>query len=82
MANTLPWGLTRMELYPASVPVPYQRLVLDPVTQIPSRLGRDGLPLPVESKHRKSNTGTETNTTTGDRKDGPDQGHDQDSDSD
>ncbi|WP_229325955.1 putative ATP-grasp-modified RiPP [Streptomyces sp. UNOC14_S4] len=82
MPHVLPWGLSRMEPFPASGPLPQQRLILDPVSQIPTRLGPDGLPVPATSKHRKSNTGTETNTTTGDRKDGPDQGHDQDSDTD
>ncbi|WP_051856496.1 putative ATP-grasp-modified RiPP [Streptomyces sp. NRRL B-1347] len=76
MANVLPWGLSRMEPFPRGVPVASVRLVLDAETQIPARLGEGGLPV-VTGKHRKTNVGTETTTTTGDRQ-GADQGSDQD----
>ena len=77
----IPWGLARMEPFPAGPRVPRASIVLDHETQVGRRLDQDGIAVPMLDKHRKTNTAVETTTTTGDRQDA-DQGHDQSSDSD
>lgn len=76
-----PWGLTRMGPFPVGPEIPQVVIVLDAETQTGRRLDGDGNALPVETKHRKSNTAVETTTTTGDTQNA-DQGHDQTSDTD
>jgi putative ATP-grasp target RiPP len=89
-SGPLPWGLSRMQPFPPSsddadgwqaAPVG-----IDPLTQLTRYEGPDGQVLMADGKHRKTNTGTESKTTTqnpGDRK-GPtsDQDHSQDHDND
>ncbi|WKK21306.1 putative ATP-grasp-modified RiPP [Streptomyces olivoreticuli] len=79
--DALPWGLTRMAPFPEAVRLPYERLVLDPGTQIPRRLDENGNPVPVMEKHKRSETSKETSTRTS--LDGTsDQGSDQEGDTD
>ncbi|WP_256104226.1 putative ATP-grasp-modified RiPP [Streptomyces sp. ODS05-4] len=76
-----PWGLARMRPYPPSAVLPAARPVLDPRTQIPVWVGPDGTPLTAAAKHKRSETSQETSTKTS--LDGtPDQGSDQNGDSD
>ncbi|MYS44058.1 putative ATP-grasp-modified RiPP [Streptomyces sp. SID5998] len=76
-----PWGLGRMRPYPAAAVLPAVRPVLDPHTQVPVWVGPDGGSLTVEAKHKRSQTSQETSTKTS--LDGtPDQGSDQNGDSD
>ncbi|MEU5095049.1 putative ATP-grasp-modified RiPP [Streptomyces sp. NPDC020996] len=51
-----PWGLERMRPYPAAAVLPTTRPVLDPHTQIPAGGCPDGAPLPVEARHKRSNS--------------------------
>ncbi|QHC30115.1 putative ATP-grasp-modified RiPP [Streptomyces sp. HF10] len=76
-----PWGLGRMRPYPAAAVLPAARPVLDPGTQVPVWAAPDGTPLPVEARHKRSETSQETSTKTS--LDGtPDQGSDQNGDAD
>ncbi|GAA5045844.1 putative ATP-grasp-modified RiPP [Streptomyces similanensis] len=76
-----PWGIGRMRPYPDAVVLPAARPILDPHTQAPVWVGPDGAPLEVEAKHKRSETSQETSTKTS--LDGtPDQGSDQNGDSD
>lgn len=76
-----PWGLTRMEPFPAAEEVPFATVVLDPRTQTGLWLDEDGLELPALDKHRRSNTSKETKQKTS--LDGnKDEGSDQESDND
>lgn len=80
-SQALPWGLTRMAPFPDAVRLPYEKLVLDAETQIPRRLDENGVPVPVMDKHKRSETSKETSTKTS--LDGtPDQGSDQEGDTD
>ncbi|MET7888563.1 putative ATP-grasp-modified RiPP [Streptomyces avermitilis] len=76
-----PWGLGRMRPYPAAAVLPAARPVLDPRTQVPTWVDPDGTPVPAEAKHKRTETSKETSTKTS--LDGtPDQGSDQQGDSD
>lgn len=76
-----PWGLTRMKPFPRGPQVPDHTIVLDPETQTGRWLNEDGSVAPVTDKHKKSMTSKETRTRTS--MDGnPDEGHDQESDTD
>ncbi|WP_435220650.1 putative ATP-grasp-modified RiPP [Streptomyces sp. Tue6028] len=76
-----PWGLERMRPYPTATVLPTARPVLEPRTQIPIWVDPDGTPVPTEAKHKRSETSQETSTKTS--LDGtPDQGNDQQGDSD
>lgn len=77
----LPWGVTRMRPYPETVVFPAAEVALDPVTQTGRWLGTDGLAAPVMDKHKRSETNKATSTKTS--LDGnPDQGSDQEGDTD
>ncbi|MGW4491678.1 putative ATP-grasp-modified RiPP [Streptomyces sp. NPDC004376] len=76
-----PWGLGRMRPYPPAAVLPAARAVLDSHTQVPTWVGPDGVQLTAEAKHKRSETSQETSTKTS--LDGtPDQGSDQNGDSD
>ncbi|MFY4719243.1 putative ATP-grasp-modified RiPP [Streptomyces sp. LaBMicrA B280] len=76
-----PWGLGRMRPYPAAAVLPAARPFLDPGTQVPAWVAPDGTPLAVETRHKRSETSRETSTKTS--LDGtPDQGSDQNGDTD
>ncbi|CAL9313850.1 putative ATP-grasp-modified RiPP [Streptomyces sp. SudanB182_2057] len=76
-----PWGLGRLRPYPPAAVLSAARPVLDPHTQVPAWVGPDGAPLTAEAKHKRSETSQETSTKTS--LDGtPDQGSDQNGDSD
>ncbi|MFF8731286.1 putative ATP-grasp-modified RiPP [Streptomyces sp. NPDC015171] len=76
-----PWGVGRMRPYPAAAVLPDARPVLDPDTQVTAWVDPDGAPLAMEAKHKRSETSQETSTKTS--LDGtPDQGSDQNGDSD
>ncbi|MGX1541859.1 putative ATP-grasp-modified RiPP [Streptomyces adustus] len=76
-----PWGLGRMRPYPAASVLPAARPVLDPDTQVTVWGDPDGSPLTMEAKHKRSETSQETSSKTS--LDGtPDQGSDQNGDSD
>ncbi|MCC3770549.1 putative ATP-grasp-modified RiPP [Streptomyces sp. UNOC14_S4] len=80
-ASALPWGLTRMAPFPEAVRIPYAKLVLDPDTQIARPVDENGMPVPVLDRHKRSETSKETATKTS--LDGtPDQGSDQEGDTD
>ncbi|MQS39353.1 putative ATP-grasp-modified RiPP [Streptomyces katsurahamanus] len=71
-----PWGLTRMKPFPSATALPYATVVLDPETQTGRWIDRNGIPVPVLDKHKRSETSKETETQTS--LDGKtDQGHDQ-----
>lgn len=77
----VPWGLTRMRPYPEAVVLPAAEVVLDPETQTGRWVGSDGLGMPLTGKHKRSETNKETQTKTSlDGK--PDQGGDQEGDTD
>ncbi|GGZ18658.1 hypothetical protein GCM10010387_09030 [Streptomyces inusitatus] len=77
----VPWGVTRMRPYPETAVLPAAEVVLDPATQIGRRVGPDGLDMPPTSRHKRSETNKETKTKTS--LDGtPDQGSDQEGDTD
>lgn len=76
-----PWGLTRMKPFPATAVLPVSHVVLDPVSQTGKWLRADGLDATVMDRHRRSETSKETATKTS--LDGnPDQGSDQEGDTD
>ncbi|MFD5252088.1 putative ATP-grasp-modified RiPP [Streptomyces bobili] len=76
-----PWGIGRMKPFPPAVVLPATLAVLDPDTQITTWLDTDGTPLPALDRHKRSETSKETSTKTS--LDGtPDQGSDQQGDSD
>ncbi|MEW1701135.1 putative ATP-grasp-modified RiPP [Streptomyces sp. NPDC091278] len=78
---TAPWGVTRMRPYPEAVVLPAADVFLDPVTQTGRWVGPDGLAMPLTSRHKRSETNKETKTKTS--LDGtPDQGSDQEGDTD
>ncbi|WP_171072832.1 putative ATP-grasp-modified RiPP [Streptomyces sp. DASNCL29] len=77
----VPWGLTRMRFYPEAVVLPAAEVVLAPETQTGRWVGSDGLGVPLAGKHKRSETSKETQTKTS--LDGnPDQGGDQEGDTD
>ncbi|MFF7655037.1 putative ATP-grasp-modified RiPP [Streptomyces sp. NPDC007983] len=77
----VPWGLTRMRPYPEAAVCPAAQVVLDPGTQTGRWIGSDGLGVPFRGKHKRSETSKETQTKTS--LDGnPDQGSDQEGDTD
>ncbi|MBU3868034.1 putative ATP-grasp-modified RiPP [Streptomyces sp. 4503] len=76
-----PWGLTRMRPYPEAVVLPAASVVLDPETQTGRWVGSDNLGVLFSGKHKRSETSKETQTRTS--LDGnPDQGGDQEGDTD
>ncbi|EFL25434.1 hypothetical protein SSOG_05148 [Streptomyces himastatinicus ATCC 53653] len=78
---TMPWGLTRMRPYPEAVVLPAAQVALDPGTQTGRWVDSDGLGVPFTGKHKRSETSKETQTKTS--LDGnPDQGSDQEGDTD
>ncbi|MFF9345739.1 putative ATP-grasp-modified RiPP [Streptomyces sp. NPDC014734] len=78
---TVPWGLTRMRRYPDAVSLPGATVTVDPVTQTGRWIGPDGDVLPATARHKRSETSKETSTKTS--LDGaPDQGSDQEGDTD
>jgi putative ATP-grasp target RiPP len=80
-AAAAPWGLTRMRPYPEAVVLPAAEIVLDPVSQTGRRVGSDSPGVPVTGRHKRSETSKETRTRTS--LDGnPDQGSDQEGDTD
>ncbi|MFE3073464.1 putative ATP-grasp-modified RiPP [Streptomyces sp. NPDC059247] len=58
-----PWGLERLAPYVLTVPVPYARIEIDPVTQTTRYLGPDGWS--VDMGEHGTNTATATATATG-----------------
>lgn len=77
----VPWGLTRMRPYPEAMVLPAAEVVLDSETQTGRWVGSDGLGMPLTGKHKRSETSKETQTKTS--LDGnPDQGSDQEGDTD
>ncbi|WP_308405010.1 putative ATP-grasp-modified RiPP [Streptomyces sp. B93] len=80
-AALTPWGTARMRLFPPALVLPPSRAVLDPETQTATWLDAEGFPLPTLDRHKRSETSKETTTKTS--LDGtPDQGSDQQGDSD
>lgn len=80
-AGPAPWGLRRMRPFPATEVLPAATAVLDPVSQTVRWLGSDGREMPADARHKRSETSKETTTRTS--LDGnPDQGTDQDGDTD
>ncbi|QES39552.1 hypothetical protein DEJ48_39075 [Streptomyces venezuelae] len=78
--SVTPWGLTRMRQFP-EVALPAAEVVLDPESQTGRRMGPDGLEIPALDRHKRSETSKETSTKTS--LDGtPDEGSDQDGDTD
>ncbi|MFG3287233.1 putative ATP-grasp-modified RiPP [Streptomyces sp. NPDC048179] len=76
-----PWGVTRMRPFPAVAVLPAIHPVLNADTQVPDWFDPDGKLAPKMDKHKKSETSKETTTKTS--LDGtPDQGSDQNGDSD
>lgn len=79
--SPVPWGVTRMRRYPDAVVLPAATATVDPVTQTGRWIGTDGIPLPATARHKRSETSKETKTRTS--PDGnPDQGSDQEGDTD
>lgn len=79
--STTPWGLNRMQPFPKVARLPRVTVELDPETQTGKWLDVNGRELPVLDKHKRSETSKETRTKTS--LDGaPDQGSDQEGDSD
>ncbi|MET8976203.1 putative ATP-grasp-modified RiPP [Streptomyces sp. NPDC004539] len=79
--TAVPWGVTRMRPYPETVVLPAAEVVLDPVTQTGRWIDPDGVDRLLVNKHKKSETSKETQTKTS--LDGaPDQGSDQEGDTD
>ncbi|MFJ9434122.1 putative ATP-grasp-modified RiPP [Streptomyces sp. NPDC101490] len=58
-----PWGLERLAPYALTVPVPYARIEIDPVTQTTCYLGADGRS--IDMGEHGTNTATATATATG-----------------
>ncbi|MDX2826974.1 putative ATP-grasp-modified RiPP [Streptomyces ipomoeae] len=76
-----PWGVSRMKPFPPAEVLPAARAVLDAETQTAAWVDPDGTLLPTLDKHKRSETSKETTTKTS--LDGtPDQGSDQQGDSD
>ncbi|MEU1176384.1 putative ATP-grasp-modified RiPP [Streptomyces sp. NPDC005820] len=76
-----PWGIGRMKPFPPAVALPAALAVLDPETQTATWLDPDGTLVPTLDRHKRSETSKETRTKTS--LDGaPDQGSDQQGDSD
>ncbi|MFB7919499.1 putative ATP-grasp-modified RiPP [Streptomyces sp. NPDC056061] len=70
-----------MRHYPETVALPGSTVTVDPVTQTGRWTGPDGDPLPATARHKRSETNKETSTKTS--LDGtPDQGSDQEGDTD
>ncbi|WP_307865437.1 putative ATP-grasp-modified RiPP [Streptomyces montanisoli] len=64
MIEKTPWGVRRMEPFPAGAVLPATRVVLDAETQTGNWLGEDGTRLPEMAKHKRSETSKETTTRT------------------
>ncbi|MFB8775319.1 putative ATP-grasp-modified RiPP [Streptomyces broussonetiae] len=80
-AALTPWGIARMRPYPPALVLPPSRAVLDPETQTATWLDAGGALVPTLDRHKRSETSKETTTKTS--LDGaPDQGSDQQGDSD
>lgn len=80
-STVVPFGLTRMRPFPDSVVLTPATVVLDPESQTGRWLGPDGLDIPASERHKRSETSKETKTKTS--LDGnPDEGGDQQGDSD
>lgn len=62
--TALPWGLTRMRPFPAGEPFPWTTIVLDAETQMGKWLDEDGIPVPMDGKHQKPSTSSETKPRT------------------
>ncbi|QIJ62416.1 putative ATP-grasp-modified RiPP [Streptomyces sp. JB150] len=76
-----PWGIGRMRPFPGAAVLPAVRAVLDAGTQTAVWTIPDGTPVPDMDRHKRSETSKETATRTS--LDGtPDQGSDQQGDSD
>ncbi|MEV2193516.1 putative ATP-grasp-modified RiPP [Streptomyces phaeochromogenes] len=79
--SAVPFGLSRMRPFPDAVVLDPATVVLDPETQTGRWLGPDGLDIPELDRHKRSETSKETRTKTS--LDGsPDEGGDQQGDSD
>ncbi|MER5490098.1 putative ATP-grasp-modified RiPP [Streptomyces sp. NPDC002454] len=79
--TVVPWGVTRMRPYPDVAELPAAGVTLDPVTQTGKWVDRHGNALPATARHKRSETSKETQHITSlDGK--PDQGHDQQGDTD
>ncbi|MGY4737143.1 putative ATP-grasp-modified RiPP [Streptomyces sp. ATMOS53] len=77
----MPWGIGRMKPFPPAVVLPATLGVLDADTQTAAWIDPDGFPVPTLDRHKRSETSKETSTKTS--LDGtPDQGSDQQGDSD
>jgi putative ATP-grasp target RiPP len=77
----VPWGVSRMRPYPETIALPAAEIVLDPATQTGRWTDPDGIDVPVTIRHKRSETNRETHTKTS--LDGtPDQGSDQEGDTD
>ncbi|WP_019061658.1 putative ATP-grasp-modified RiPP [Streptomyces prunicolor] len=76
-----PWGVSRMKPFPPAEVLPAVRAVLDAESQTAAWVDPDGTLVPTLDKHKRSETSKETTTKTS--LDGqPDQGTDQQGDSD
>ncbi len=76
-----PWGVSRMKPFPPAEVLPAARAVLDAETQTAAWVDPDGTLVPSLDRHKRSQTSKETTTKTS--LDGtPDQGSDQQGDSD
>ncbi|MGW1463737.1 putative ATP-grasp-modified RiPP [Streptomyces sp. NPDC002308] len=76
-----PWGVTRMKPYPETIALPSAKVVLNADTQTGRWIDPDGLDVPLAAKHKRSETSKETKTKTS--LDGtPDEGNDQEGDTD
>ncbi|MDX3001475.1 putative ATP-grasp-modified RiPP [Kribbella solani] len=65
-----PWGLSRMEVFPAFEFVPELAVGLDPASQRGLYQGLDGVVSMAPGKHSRSKRGTERPTKTGNTSDG------------
>ncbi|MGP2435924.1 putative ATP-grasp-modified RiPP [Streptomyces sp. JW3] len=80
-AALAPWGIGRMRPFPRSEILPAAHLSLDAETQLPVWTDASGVPVPALERHKRSETSKETTTRTS--LDGePDEGSDQQGDSD
>ncbi|MEV8401267.1 putative ATP-grasp-modified RiPP [Streptomyces niveus] len=59
-----PWGLSRMRPFPDGRQRPYTTVVLDSETQTGRWLDSDGAPVPMEGRHQKPSTSSETKPKT------------------
>jgi putative ATP-grasp target RiPP len=79
--SLMPWGLTRMRPYPEETVLLAAEIVLDPVTQTGRWIGMADESGLLTARHKRSETNKETRTRTS--PDGaPDQGSDQEGDTD